>query len=241
MSAGSARTLASSLRLLEQQEQAGGDQLGRRLVAGHEQLLDHVQQLGHGERLALGTGVAVSRVEAGVHQVGEQVVAALGPALFDARHHVALHLDAAAGALDLALLGQQPRQRRHRVVAPALERGHVGAVDAEGIGDHRQRERARRTGVTSLDLAVVDEAVDQLLGDAADVALHLPDPLGRERLVDEVAEPGVRGRVVGEQGRHARVGVVQDLGHLGVGSAAKGRASATRSARGRARRLSTSS
>jgi hypothetical protein len=74
--------------VLQESQHAGGDQLRGRLVAGHQQLLDHVQQFGHLQPLAR----PFAGVEASLHEVAEQVVARIVLALAASLGHVVLHL-----------------------------------------------------------------------------------------------------------------------------------------------------
>ncbi|WBL37120.1 hypothetical protein O0235_06010 [Tepidiforma flava] len=120
---------------------------------------------------AMSSGRASSPIEAdvGVEEVaGEDVIARAGAALFEALGEVVLEFDDGAGAFDFALAGEEAAEGRHGVVGPvALEAVHIGAVDAEGVGDDGERERDGELA-DELDFAVADEAVDEVAGDGGD-------------------------------------------------------------------------
>ena len=142
----------------------------------------------------------------------------LGLAFTAPLRHVVLHLDPAASAGELLLRGEQPRQRRDRIVAPLLEPWHVGPVDPERIGDHGERQPDGELG-HQLDATAIDPRVDEGVGDGADRVLELGDALGQERLVDERPELGVHRRIGGEQRAHAPVALGLDRPEFVAGRA----------------------
>jgi hypothetical protein len=94
----------------------------------------------------------------------------------------------------LAALGNSTGEAPH----PAAERRVVLARNAEQVGDHQQREGVR-VGPAELDLAAVDELVDQLLGEARHELLVVLEAVRREELVEQRPVPGVLGRIEGDE------------------------------------------
>ena len=88
----------------------------------------------------------------------------------------------------------------HEVVGPPLEGVEIVVGHAEGVGDDRERQRHGEL-LHQLDVAVVDEGVDQVLGDVADRVLDLADPRRGEGPVHQVALAGVGRRVGAQQHR----------------------------------------
>ena len=87
------------------------------------------------------------------------------------------------------------------VIRSSLEISQLGSRDADLIGDHRHRQLVGEPP-GEVDLAVIDEAIDQFGYKLADVAFHAHHSPGRQRPVDERAIAGVMRRIGRQQGRH---------------------------------------
>ncbi len=95
-----------------------GDQLGRGLVAGHQELLADAHQLRHLER-SLDSGLRV--VDRGGQQLAEQVVAGFGPPLLELLDQEVGHLEVGAGVLDVLFVGDAGADGGGAGLGPAAE------------------------------------------------------------------------------------------------------------------------
>ena len=133
------------LGVLDEAEEHESDEAGRRLVAGHEQLVAEVSYLATGEdALALGQ-----------HQPAAHVGRDDGAERIDVRRHVGrveragplldLRLDAVRDGVAGLLVGVQVAagQRGHRSQAPVVEVVAVFLTDAQQLADDDGRERRR--------------------------------------------------------------------------------------------------
>lgn len=170
------------LRVMDEEHHAGGDEVRRGFVPGDEDLLEDAEHLGHIERARL----FAFEADMGVEEVGEDIVAGVGAALFETLGEVVLEFDDGLRALDFAFAGEEAAEGCDGVIGPALEAVHIGAVDAEGIGDDGEGKRHGELA-DELDFAVVDEAVDEVVGDGGDGGFEAGDAPCGEGLIDERA------------------------------------------------------
>ena len=114
-----------------------GEQAGGRLAAGHLDLSDDRQHLGHTERATLHP---VGRCQLGVEQIGQEVVAGIVPPVFDLGREVLLLLDDVELGGDALVVGDRPSDRSDRRIGPALELGltGLGHLEDDRNGPHRQ-------------------------------------------------------------------------------------------------------
>ena len=135
-------------------------------------------------------------VDLGVDEVGEQIVARVGPAV--PGEVGAERVEVLAGGDDRA---DRIGRVAERCVGPA-DHGIAGARrgdsfrlrHAHHVGDRPHREE-RRAVLDEVDVAGADEVVDDLAGRAADLVVDLAHLAPRERGAHQLAVAGVLGRV----------------------------------------------
>ena len=132
--------------MLQQQQGAGDDQV-RRLVAHDEDLMDDREDLGGAQRLCT--------VEAGIEQIGQDIIAGLLAPLVEPGCEVMLELHRQPRTFDLLFAADHATQRRDRRVGPALERVEVAA---------RQPRRERLVDEQAVALMVGRNVGQQCIG-----------------------------------------------------------------------------
>ena len=131
-------------------------------------------------------------VELGRQQVRDEVVARIGAPAVDLVEEEALD-DQPVLLADLGIAQPELEDALH----PLGEVVAAGRVDAEDLGDHARRDLLG-VALGGVDLALLDEAAQQL---AAQLAGRLPEPLDRlrrEERQQEAALGGVIGRIGGD-------------------------------------------
>jgi hypothetical protein len=156
----------------------------------------------------------------------QQVVARRGPAPLDEVEHEVDHLLGGRPAR-LGPLGVHDED----LGAPSTEVAAPALLDAEQLADHLDRERVRERG-HHVGVGGLGHRVEQTVDDLLHAGPHRHDPARRELPRDELAQPGVAGRVAGAHVVHevvlgavaeAEVGreVDVDVGVLGLRVAAQ--------------------
>jgi hypothetical protein len=117
--------------------------------------------------------------------------------------------DVALGG-DALVVADRPADRRDGGIRPALE---VGLTRLGHLEDHGDRAHRHRHGelVEEVDPRRPAEPGHEVLTDGLDRRLQQADPLGRERLRDQVAVPGVHRRILRQHRRHVRPALGHDL------------------------------
>jgi hypothetical protein len=184
----------SGLRI--SQQHAFGDAVSRRFVAGDQQLLQDRQHLRYVERPLV--------LEAGVHDVRDDVVAALAPAFLELVREVVLEVDDAVDGGQFLVGRRHPRKLRDEGIRPGLEQIVIRERDAELIGDHRHGH-AFGERLHELAASLVDESVDQVVAELFDPGLEGCDAAGGERFVHHSSITAMQRRVLGQHGIHRRV------------------------------------
>ena len=170
--------------MLDQAEQAAGDQVPRRLVAGHQQ-----QQEEGGELLRR----QAAAVDLGVHQLARQVVARIRHAL--GGQLVGVHEE--LGGRDLRRRGIELVLGvvvAEHLVAPVEDPVTILERDADQLDDDPERQLGR-DGLDEVALPGPDHVVDQLVADVPHVLLEAPDHAARKAQADQAPEAGVIRRV----------------------------------------------
>jgi hypothetical protein len=125
-----------------------------------------VLQLVHRQRLA---------VALGLDERGDEIVAGLGAALLELAGEVVLGADLDFGLLERFLDGEAAVGARQHGVGPALERRVFRGVEPELLADDDPGQREGELP-DELAFAVVDERVDQLIGDLVNARFKRVDP-----------------------------------------------------------------
>ena len=163
--------------MLDQQDHAGSERVGRRLRAAHEQVGHHLRvQLVVVERAAPLGNLAVD-------ERAEQRVLRLPAQLLEHRLEVVLRLDLGEHRLLGLLVGLHQPHPLDPLVRPPLDPRQVLVRDTHLTADHVERERH---GVLRdpLAAAVAEEVLDELVGDVLDVGVDLLDRGRAEGVVE---------------------------------------------------------
>jgi hypothetical protein len=202
------------LRVGQQREDAAGDQVDRRDVAGEEEDEDHRQELVLVEPVA---------VLLGVDELADQVVGGL-TALLGERAPQVVGESTQVEARFLHLLAVPPGAAAQERLRPAADVVLVLTGDAEHLADDPDRQRVGE-GVDQLHRPVRRRLAplgrgplgigEQLVGEDLDARPERVHGAPGEAGLDQLAEPGVVGRVDAEQVPPERPELLRHLGHLG--------------------------
>ena len=150
-------------------------------MAGDEEQRDLVLQLLGGERLAV-----LLRVD----ELGEQVVARVGPLPLDRRGAVGVEVAVGDHRVARLLDAEDRIERLDDRVGPVAELVAIGVGHPEHLGDHGERQREREVG-DDVHLAGRGHGVERVVDELGDLGAQLAHALGGEHLAHELADAGV--------------------------------------------------
>ncbi|CAB4926354.1 unannotated protein [freshwater metagenome] len=180
--------------MLEEQQHRIADGVGGGRITACDELVHQVLEFVHRERL-----VAVGRVG---KEGREDVVGRVGAPLLEQGGQVVLGLGLHLGVVLCGrLIDEEAHGRSQHAVAPALEGTDRIGVQADLLGDDKARQ-GKGEGVDEVALALVDEGIDEVVGDAGDAGQHRLDHARRQRAVDEPAVAAMHRRIGALEGLH---------------------------------------
>ena len=165
------------VRVAEEGDQSGGDLVGDRFLARHEELEDH------GVQLFLGQFSAV----AGGHQTAEQVVVPVFALVGDDVGDVAL--EAVQAGLVKGACGVGGADRLHDLAPVAVEAGGQLLREADGFGEDLEGEVGREAG-DEVRGTGLGQGVDQRVGQFLETGAELFDAARGEGVGDEARACG---------------------------------------------------
>ena len=175
--------------MLEMRE-SDPEQISGRLDPADQQQDGEVEHLAPGQPFARDLGGDKSADEIVGGSRGAQIVHFLEIGAY--RLRALVDLGQSLGSVDRAIA------RRQQIVDPMLEIDPAGEIDSDHVGHDAHREQ-RRKFPHEVEFAFApmlgENIVDQLVCDRVDLALQRADAAWHERLVGELADPHVAGRI----------------------------------------------
>ena len=100
-----------------------------------------------------------------------------------------------------SFVDEKAHGRREHAVAPGLEGVDLRSIEADLLGDDQAGQREGE-GLNEITFALIDEGIDEIVGNSIEAGQHALDHRWRQGAIDQAAVAAVHGRIGALQGLH---------------------------------------